>query len=255
MVWGIEAGTTWESLLPELATHYHVVAPDLPGFGRSAKGNQLYTPEAYVAIVDWLVTTLPDKPLTLVGHSLGGAVAMVYASRHSAELKRLVLVDTVGTLHRLALSQYFVRQQLRLEVPFFADTLQSSLGKVAGLLLEKTSRIPLDPGLILASAELRERFLAGDPERIAALALVETDFSLLLPRIRVPTWLLWGTQDQVAPLRIAKLLAWNLPQAQLMLLDGLGHTPMAENPAVFNCCAAQSVGAKPAATYSCCQSD
>ena len=231
---GDEAGTTWESLLPELATHYHVVAPDLPGFGRSAKGNQLYTPEAYAAIVDWLVATLPDKPLTLVGHSLGGAVAMVYASRHSAELERLVLVDTVGTLHRLALSQYFVRQQLRLEVPFFADTLQSSLGKVAGLLLEKTSRIPLDSGLILASAELRERFLAGDPGRIAALALVETDFSLLLPRIRVPTWLLWGSQDQVAPLRIAKLLAWNLPQAQLVLLDGLGHTPMAENPAVFN---------------------
>lgn len=231
---GDEAGTTWDSLLPELAGHYHVVAPDLPGFGRSAKGNQLYTPEAYATIVAWLVATLPDKPLTLVGHSLGGAVAMVYASQHSAELKLLVLVDAVGTLHRLALSQYFVRQQLRLEVPFFADALQSSLGKVAGLLLEKTSRIPLDPDLILASAELRERFLAGDPARIAALALVETDFSLLLPRIRVPTWLLWGTEDQVAPLRIAKLLAWNLPQAQLVLLNGLGHTPMAENPAAFN---------------------
>ncbi len=230
---GAEAGTTWDSVMAELARDYHVVVPDLPGFGRSAKGNQLYSPDNYAALLDWLVTSLPAKPLSLVGHSMGGGVAMIYAARYAGHLERLVLVDSVGLLHRLAVSQDFVGRQIKLDVPLVSSVLESSLGKIAGLVLEKTSRVPLDPGVVLDHPALRSRLLAGEPSRIAALALVQTDYSLLLSLIKTPTWLIWGEEDQVASLRIAKVLQWILPRVELKVLPKLGHSPMLEAGEVF----------------------
>jgi pimeloyl-ACP methyl ester carboxylesterase len=230
---GDEAGTTWNSVVGELAREYHVVAPDLPGFGGSSKANLLYSPDAYAQALRYLVVSLPSKPLTLVGHSLGGGVSMVYAALYGQDLQRLVLVDSVGGLHRLAVSQYFVKQQINIDLPFFGSTLENSLGRIGDLFLEKTSRIPLDPDLVLNSETMRSKFLAGEPSRIAALALVQTDYSLLLGKIRVPTWLIWGELDEVATLRIAKMLQWMLPQTQLRVLQDLGHTPMLEDPRSF----------------------
>ncbi|MBD1401531.1 alpha/beta fold hydrolase [Pelovirga terrestris] len=230
---GDGASDIWEPFVAELAESFHVIAPDLPGFGRSSKANQLYSPANYAEFAHWLLDRHPGKPVYLVGHSLGGAISLHVAARHSGRLERLILVDAVGTLHRLAVSQNLVRDLINLDLPFFSTTVESTLGRIAGLVLEKTARVPLDPDLLLVNAAAREKFLAGDPARIAALALVQSDFSLLLPRITTPTWLIWGDQDQIAPLRIATILDWNLTDSRLRLLYGLDHIPMNEDPQRF----------------------
>ena len=243
---GDKASDIWEPFVAKLAGNFHVIAPDLPGFGRSTRTNQLYSPENYAQFVYWLMTRYPDKPVYLVGHSLGGAISLHVAARHGERLERLILVDAVGTLHRLAVSQNLVRDLISLDLPFFSATVESHLGQIAGLVLEKTSRVPLDPDLILANAAARKKFLAGDPARIASLALVLSDFSLLLPRITTPTWLIWGDQDQIAPVRIAKILDWNLTDSRLRLLHGLDHTPMNEDPQQFMVALQQALlGEKP----------
>jgi hypothetical protein len=73
---------------------------------------------------------------------------------------------------------------------------------------------------------MRERFLGEDPSKIAGLALVQSDFSLLLAKVVTPTWVLWGENDQIASQRTSKILLWNLPTAELKILSGVGHTPM-----------------------------
>ncbi|MEE4255241.1 MAG: alpha/beta hydrolase [Desulfuromusa sp.] len=244
---GDEAGSLWDELLPVLAQKYHVVAPDLPGFGRSSKDNQLYSPEAYAVFLDWLIQSLPAKPVTMVGHSLGGAVALMYAAHHGSELDRLVLIDSVGLLHRLAVSQDFARQLLEFDSPFTSSKVENSLGSIASLLLEKTSRLPLAPSWILSSPLLREKFLAADPTRIAALALVETDYSLLLANIMTPTWLIWGAKDEIASLRIAKVLDWILPQVKLTILPELGHSPMLDDVESFKVALWQALQEAPVA--------
>lgn len=224
---GDEAGRCWDQLLPELAQKYHVVVPDLPGFGRSSKGNHLYSPDAYATFLDWLIKDLPKKPVNLVGHSLGGGISLSYAAHHGRKLKRLVLIDSVGALHYLSVSQNFV-QKLALD-KLLIPPVSGPLGKITNLILEKTTRIPFSPDFILSTAFMRKRFLAADPARIAGLALVQTDYSLLLGQIDVPTWLIWGDADKIAPLRVGKVLHWTLPRSELVVLPGGGHVPMAED--------------------------
>ncbi|MFO7812846.1 MAG: alpha/beta hydrolase [Pelovirga sp.] len=243
---GDQASDIWEPFVAELAESFHVIAPDLPGFGRSTKANQLYSPANYAEFTCWLLGRYPGKPVYLVGHSLGGAISLHVAARSGDRLERLVLVDAVGTLHRLAVSKNLVRDLISFDLPFFSTAVESQLARIAGLVLEKTSRVPLEPDLILANAAAREKFLAGDPAHIAALALVQSDFSLLLPRITTPTWLIWGDQDQIAPLRIATILDWNLTDSTLRLLDGLDHIPMKEDPQQFTVALQQALfGKKP----------
>lgn len=242
---GNDAGKVWDDLLPELSLKYHVVVPDLPGFGRSSKGNHLYSPHAYATFLNWLVKTLPEKPVSLVGHSLGGGIALVYAARYGTNLKKLVLVDSVGLLHHLAVSQNFVRQQLNIDLPFFSSSIESSLERAANLLLEKASFLRLDPDRILSSESMRDKFLDGDPVKIAGLSLVQTDYSLILGKVATPTWLLWGENDQIAPLRIGKILSWNLPEARLKILSGIGHSPMLEKPSTFLPILLQALSQKP----------
>ncbi len=231
---GHEASTIWEPFVPELAAHFHVIAPDLPGFGRSSRANKLYSPDNYAQFLYWLMGRFPGKPIYLVGHSLGGAISLNVAARYDERLARLILVDSVGMLHRLAVSQHFVRDLIRLDLPFFSTEVESRLGRIAGMILEKTSRVPLDPDLVLATAATREKFLGADPGQIAALALVQTDFTGMLSSVNVPVWLIWGDQDQIAPLRIATILDWNLSHSHLKLLNGLGHVPMNEDPQRFS---------------------
>ncbi len=230
---GDEAGTTWDGIIGELSTRFHVVAPDLPGFGRSSKGNHLYSPGAFAQALNVLVMSLPPKPLYLVGHSLGGAISLTYAALYGRDLQRLVIVDSVGVLHRLAVSQYHAKEQINLNIPFSSYGIGNSLGRFSDLVLEKSSRLPVDPDVTLQSETMRASLLDGNPSRIAALALVQTDYSLLLGRIKTPTWLLWGSQDRVAPLRLAKILRWNLPKTELILFQGQGHCPMLEDAQGF----------------------
>ena len=189
---GDEAGRSWDALLPELARRYHVLVPDLPGFGRSTRANRLDSPENYAAFIDWLLRREPDQPTIVVGHSLGGSVALVYAGRYGQNLAGLVLVDAVGVLHRVTISEDFVQQHLHFDGPFFPEEAQGFFQRLAGRLVEKFSPPRDNFDRVLASEELRATTLDGAPERIAGLALVQTDFTPFLAGLRTPTWLLWG---------------------------------------------------------------
>jgi pimeloyl-ACP methyl ester carboxylesterase len=69
--------------------------------------------------------------------------------------------------------------------------------------------------MILATASARQRFLQGDPNKIAGYALLLEDFSPLIPRVSSPTLVIWGEKDLIAPLRTGKVLAGNIAGARL----------------------------------------
>lgn len=230
---GDQASATWGGLIEELATDYHVLAVDLPGFGRSEKRNLLYSPQEYATYLRWLADNFTSEPLVLVGHSLGGGVALRFAADYPRQVQRLVLIDVAGILHRQIITRDMLDPNLRGRLSNLPSGPLERFDDWVGGLITGLPGLPLDMGQILANEALRARVLAGDPGRIAALALVQDDFSRTLRTVQAPTFIIWGKEDQVTPLRTGLLLESLLPQASLQVIPGAGHVPMAQQPKRF----------------------
>jgi pimeloyl-ACP methyl ester carboxylesterase len=218
----------WREQLPLLAGNYRVLAIDLPGFGQSSKGSHLYSPENYARVIHELIRSRLRTPFFLVGHSMGGALALDYAARYPQRLEGMILADVAGVLHRLAYNKFLVGNWLyeRSTTPRWSSELLQSF---AGKFLEGLERTPFS-----TDDMLEMDFDKGRERRIAAMALLEADFSELLPRIVVPVSLLWGREDGVAPLRTAEVLLRRLPQTRLEIIEDAQHSPMTEQAEAFN---------------------
>ncbi len=220
----------WAAQIPVLAGSYHVLAVDLPGFGHSDAGSKHYSPENYAAVLHHLVGLRARSPVLLVGHSMGGAVAFNYAALHPEAVSRLVVADVAGILHRLAYNKFLVGNWLHgrsAEPRWSSELLQSFVGKF----LEGMEFLPFDSEDMLGSTYGEG---SGAERRIAAMALLDADFTPLLPRVQAPVLILWGTEDDTAPLRTAEVLLRRLPRAWLEMIDGAGHVPMSEQARLFN---------------------
>ncbi len=226
-----EAGACdWYGVLPALAAQYHVIAVDLPGFGKSEKRNLAYTPMLYASFIKWIAATEIRGPFTLIGHSMGGAISLRYASVWPNDLKRLVLVDVAGILHRAALAKTLVQQNVGGDGATGAG---SRLKAWAGHLTEDFAKVPFDLGLLVGAESSRRIMLGGSTAKAAALSLIDEDFSLLLQRVTVPVALIWGDRDRIAPMRTARLLSARIPDARLCIIEDAGHEPMHDKPELF----------------------
>lgn len=231
---GDNGARDWDGLIPVLARDYRVIAFDLPGFGRSSKGNEFYSPDRYADFLRFLVAGhFNTKKISLVGHSMGGAIALRYAARYPQDVTSLVIVDVPGILHPIAYSKFLSHigiDYLPSLYPAQNDHLSRMMNKILGL----SNRVQPVPAVIVATPKLRQNFLKADPGKIAGLALAIENFSADFPRIQAPVLVLWGGRDSVAPIRNGRVLSAVLPQAQLEVFAGSGHTPMDDVPDAFN---------------------
>jgi pimeloyl-ACP methyl ester carboxylesterase len=229
---GDSGSRDWHPILPALAARYHVITFDLPGFGRSTHAHELYSPEGYAEFIHALVGQRVRGAFNLVGHSMGGAISLFYAGRFPGEVRRLVLIDAAGILHRKAYVNFAVAAGLDNLFGILAST-----GKdLANVALDATSQatssilpVSSDPALVLRSDLLRSTIL-DTPLRIAALATILENFGPVIAKVEAPSWILWGRHDTVASLRSGLLLKARLPYAQLKILEKAGHDPMSTEP-------------------------
>lgn len=232
---GAKGARDWTGLMSALAPDFHVISFDLPGFGRSSKGNEQYTPKNYAAFVRHVAQQRVHKrPFFLVGHSLGGAIALRYATLYPEDVRALVLADVPGILHHLAYSRYLGHLGIDHFMPKIYPAQNDHLSNLMSTVFSKLEWAKPAPQIILLTPRLRQKFLSAEPGRIAGLALVLEDFSADLGRVRTPTLVLWGGRDDLAPVRNGRVLSANLPQAQLEVFEASGHTPMDDVPELFN---------------------
>lgn len=243
------ASDIWQELIPALARDYHVLAFDLPGFGRSDKGNRLYSPERYGELLHALTRARVGKPFMLVGHSLGGNIALHYAASHPQDVERLVLIDVAGVLHRISYSQTMAHagiEALPALVPGQGAVLRGVAANLLATVLRNNELLEAGEWLVLTDARWRERILRGDPQTIAAYAMIMTDYSDLIREVQAPTLIVWGERDTVAPLRTAKVLATHIPRAGLVTFEASGHVPMTDEPRRFHALLGEFLAAAPA---------
>jgi len=229
---GDEAARDFRDHIAWLQKSFHVVAVDLPGFGQSDKANVLYSPGNYARVLKHVADRFLRGPFVLVGHSMGAVVSLRYAATYPEDVRRLVVIDAPGVLHRYSVtSQYLAHLGLEF-VPPAAEPLDW-FTTLARKLLAPLEQLHLDPQFILSSPQLRETLLGADPAKIAGLAVVIEDLRRELPKVRADTLIIWGAQDTLAPSRTGKVLALKLPRAQLAVIERAAHEPMLEAPERF----------------------
>ena len=218
----------WAFNVPALAQKYRVIVPDQIGFGTSDKPFINYRVGTYVDFLDKLLTELKVERATLVGNSMGGWIATLYAVKHPARVERLVLVDSAGfappkefDLNTLSGLNPSTREGMRqLATLVFHNKLLFTNDAAIDLLL--TQRIAAGDGYTIQS--LVESIYRGEDMLDGKLA-----------GLKAPTLIIWGRGDGLTPLaREGERFRKELPQAQFLIIENAGHVPQVEKAAEFN---------------------
>ena len=243
---GNNGARDWKNVAPLLSKRFHVITFDLPGLGRSSKLNQLYSPDNYARFVDWVAGKYAKNPFILIGHSMGANIALDYASLHPSKVKQLILMDAAGILHRTSFSKHLIDD---FKPVWWMHLIPSSeqLTETLGFGIEDYDKFPFAINLILSTEFGRRKFLGADPIKISGLAMVQKDFSGQLEQVTMPTLLIWGGKDTIAPLRTGKMLEALLPNATLQIIPESQHVPMTQTPQQLNKIIWEAVTTKPQA--------
>jgi pimeloyl-ACP methyl ester carboxylesterase len=228
-------------VLPWLAERYCVVAPDLLGHGGSAKPRGDYSLGAYASGIRDLLGALGHERATVVGHSLGGGVAMQFAYQFPERCERLVLVSSGGLgreVHGLLRAAALPGAEWVLPVLCAAGVCDAVDG-VAGFL----ARVGLRAGPDLQEAWRGFSSLSDADGRRAFLHTVRTILDVGGQRVsatdrlylaaEVPTMLVWGERDSMIPVAHAHAASGAIPGSRLEIFPGAGHFPHRDDPRRF----------------------
>ena len=236
------AGTceNWRDVLEPLARNHTVIAPDLPGHGISAGGPGDYSLGNLAAGLRDLLFVLGHERATLVGHSLGGGVAMQFAYQFPEMVERLVLVSSGGL--GLEVSPVLRAAALPGADLFIAAT-ASTGQKVGGAIGRGLSAIGMKPAADVAEVARGYASLSEPARRKAFLATLRSVVGTEGQRVsagdrfylaeEVPVLIVWGARDPIIPVRHGEDAHAALPGSQLEIFEGAGHLPQIEQPGRF----------------------
>lgn len=235
--------TTWNGIQAKLAQRFTVIAPDLLGHGQSDKPRADYSVAAYANGMRDLLSVLDIDRVTIVGHSLGGGVAMQFAYQFPHLVDRLILVAAggvtkdVNVVFRLASLPMGSEALALLRLPLVLPTVQLA-GRVVGRALG-TSGLGRDLPNVL-------RILDDLPEPTASSAFTRTlravvdwrgQIVTMLDRCyltdAIPVQIIWGSRDVVVPVQHASMAHAAMPGSRLEIFEESGHFPFHDDPARF----------------------
>ncbi|HWX95845.1 MAG TPA: alpha/beta fold hydrolase [Solirubrobacteraceae bacterium] len=230
----------WRASLPLLARRATVIAPDLPGHGSSGKGPGDYSLGSLACMLRDLLVKLGHEQATLVGHSLGGGVAMQFAYMFPERTERLVLVSSGGlgrTVNLLLRAATLPGSELAIALTIAPIT---ALGRASMAALRRVGlRAAPDLGEVgrgfatLADGEGRAAFL-DTLRSVVNFKGQRIDASdRLYLAAGMPTLVLWGERDPIIPVGHAHRGAAQMPGSRLVTFEDSGHFPQIDDPHRF----------------------
>jgi pimeloyl-ACP methyl ester carboxylesterase len=242
LIHGITSSSqVWELVAPRLARHHTVLAPDLLGHGQSAKPRGDYSMGAFASGIRDLTMSLGLDRVTVVGHSLGGGVAMQFAYQFPERTERLALVSSGGlghTVHGLLRAATLPGSELVL--PLLAGRHVLNAGRTLGRALGRV-------GLQLGNDALeiaRGHASLGDPEsRSAFVHTLRASIDVSGQRVQaldrlylaeeVPMLILWGARDRIIPPGHGRRAHGLVHGSRFELFEAAGHFPYLDEPDRF----------------------
>ena len=236
-----DSSATWEGVAPALADHFTLIAPDLLGHGESATPRGDYSLGAHASGVRDVLTALGIERVTVVGHSLGGGIAMQFAYQFPERTERLVLVSSGGLgreVHLLLRAAALPGADYVL--PALTSTGLMSVGRVAGGLLKRIRLAPGEDMQVLAqgfasldNAGSRQAFLHTvraviEPSGQRVSAQDRLSLAGLLPSLIV-----WGERDSIIPVEHGADAHEAMPGSRFEVFPDAGHMPHDADPERF----------------------
>ena len=215
----------WLDSFAQLAKHYDVIVPSLPGYGRSTRPDWIMSVHDLAAWITWFARDLDLRtPVNVIGCSLGGWVAAEIATVAPQFLNKLVLVGAMGIKPEHGeIFDYFLESGLTgLRRAFYRPEQSPGFTRYWG-----KEWTPEEADLIEQHREMTCR-IAWKPY-MHSLTL-----RYLLPGIITPTLLVWGRDDAITPLECGEIYQHAIPRSQLAVIEHCGHMPEMEQPAEFS---------------------
>jgi pimeloyl-ACP methyl ester carboxylesterase len=230
----------WHAVIEPLARHHTVVAPDLPGHGDSAPGAGDYSLGALAAGLRDLLVALGHERATLVGHSLGGGIAMQLSYQFPELTERLVLVSSGGLGPEVSL---ILRAAALPGAELFVGATAWSAKKAGGPLARALATVGLRATADVAEVARGYASLADRDRRAAFVATLRSVIGARGQRVdasdrlylasALPVLVIWGARDPIIPVHHADRAREAIAGSRLEIFEDVGHLPQLEAPARF----------------------
>lgn len=212
--WGC-THSIFDAFVGDFAKSHRVVSMDFPGFGESSEPDAVWGVDEYATMLEALCAKLAIVKPSIICHSFGGRVAIVYASRNATD--RLLFVDVAGIKPRRDLLYYGRVYSYKISKWFLLNVLRNE---------DAFSRMSAGKG--------SSDYASASPKMKAILSkTVNQDLRSLLPGINSPVILFWGEEDTATPIEDAYKMKKLLPDAGLITVKGGSHFSFLDNPQLF----------------------
>jgi len=216
---------SWRAVLPKLSNKYRVIAPDLPGHGQSDRPRGDYSPAALAVWLRDLLDVLGIQRVTVVGHSLGGGLAMQFAHQHRDHCQRLVLLSSGGLGSEVSrLLRMLSLPGARFVLPLFAFRPRIDASTVTPVSEPSTVRESL------SNRHYRQAFLRTLRAVVDRRGQKVCALNYLRGLADLPAQIIFGESDEVIPVAHAYAAHNVLPGSRLHVIPGVGHSPQVQCP-------------------------
>lgn len=198
--------------------HTRVINIDFPGFGESPEPADVWSVYDYADFIEKFLDKIGVTNPILLGHSFGGRIGIIIASRR--QVRKLILTDAAGVKPRHSIKWYFKVYSYKLAKKIYPII----FGK-------KRAQKKIDKAR--AKRGSSDYNNASDRMRAILSKCVNSDLCHLMPQIQAPTLLIWGEQDTATPLSDAKKMERLIPDSGLVSFPGCGHYAFLDNPFGF----------------------
>lgn len=217
--WGSNI-TLFDGIIKALSPSHRVIAPDMPGFGKTAEPSAPWCVDDYVDFVMKFIDRMQLKEFSVLVHSFGGRVLFKMNARENLPfvIHKAVLIDSAGIMPKKTW-----KQKISLRMYKMARSIMSTA--------------PLHFLYPDAVEEMRRKRGSADYNnatptmRATLVKVVNEDLEELIPKLDCPTLIIWGDQDTATPIDDAKVMEQLIKDAGLVVCEGAGHYSFLEQPA------------------------
>lgn len=194
----------WKPFIGELKEDFDVEMLKMPGL--TSPLNEVWDLDNYV---EWLKNNLPASRQVLLGHSNGGRIALAFSAKYPEKVYKLILIDSAGIYHN--------EFPIRLKRFIFG-----TIAKV-GKKFVKSSTMKI---ILYKFARVDDYAKANPIVKKTMVNLITNDCSQILKKIRIPTIIIWGSEDKITPVSDGQIMNEQIKDSRLYIINDARHSPM-----------------------------